>query len=104
MADGQTDGTNAVPKSARLAVLRFAYGEGPPTYNLIIGSLCDRLHQLPEAIERSGIVRLMQITGEVDLLTAIQKMQSGQSISHEAHDEIGELMKADLEKQKRAKV
>lgn len=98
----KVDDTDAIPKSARLAVVRYAYGEGPPTYNLIVGQLCDRFHKLPEEVERSGIARLLQMTGEVDLLTSVLKMQSGQQISPEEHSEVGDLLQWDLERQKDA--
>lgn len=76
--------------------MRAAYGEGPPTWNLMIGALCERFHKLPEEIEGCDIVNLLQITHELDLLKMFVKFQSNPKAMSESEMEIiGEILRWD---------
>ena len=81
----------------KLAVLKAASGEGIPPYDLLIGNLCDRFHVLPSQVEGEDLPRLLRMVEQVELYSAIRRMQAGEKLSGWERAAVGEVLQWDLE-------
>jgi len=82
--------------------MRAAYGEGLPDYELIIGSLCERFHKLPEQVEAGDLGRLLRMVDKMELYDIFRRLRAGEKLTPAEHATAGEILGWDMDEQKKA--
>ena len=79
----------------RLAVLRAAYGECAPPWELVEAGICEKFGVLPEQLDECDVGRLLRSMNAMNVYRAANKMKSGRALTGSEHVLLSDVMEVD---------